>query len=498
VPEKFPGNWKVRQIGLITNKKKSIMRNVKMNVQQYLMYFFVATLSISLMSCDDDDDGLDIPEFDPNGSITANDQTISQNTIVVQSVDVEQDSWLAAVREGDENTDNFITETLRIEEGENFDVELMLNDDFNFTGGQAGDMITLKLYADNPDSGTLGVFDPDDDEILDDNDAFVRETIMIMMEEETTDSFDGFDQNADGSLDRNEFSNSFPNNFSNYDVDGDAMLNEDEFNDANFRNADTNNDGSLDQDEFNAGVAGMYGNYAGEEDFGTFDTDADGTLSMDEFREGFSGTDQFGNYDTNADGTIDDSELSEGYFNDFDRNADGTIDADEYNAYNTYTSNWPVNRSFVDYDLNADGSLDTNEFSTSYPNNFNASDLDADGSLNLDEFNASNFANADTNNDDFVDQDEFNAGVAGSFRNYAGEEDFQTFDTDADGNLSNDEFAAGFSGTEQFGTYDANTDNVISGTEYNQGLFNDFDSNLDGGLDENEFNTYNNYTVAWR
>lgn len=473
------------------------MRRAEINLKQCLMYFMIAAFAISFISCDDDDDGIDIPENDATGFITVNDQTISQNTIIVQSVAVGQDSWLAAVREGDENTDNFITETLRIEEGESSNVELMLNSDFNFTGGTAGDRITLKLYADNPDEGTQGVFDPDDQEILDDNDAFVMETITIMMEEETSGAFNDFDSNADGSLDKNEFTSSFPNNFFESDTDADGMLNMDEFNTANFRNTDTNNDGALDQEEFNAGVAGMFGDFAGEEDFQNFDTDADGRLSNDEFGAGFSETDQFGNFDTNADSFIDDTELNDGLFNQFDTNADGSIDEDEFNAYNAFTSTWSNTRNFNDFDSNADGSLDMNEFSTSFQNNFTGFDTDADGSLNEDEFNAANFQNADANNDGFVDEDEFNAGREAMFGRFAGDDAFGNFDTDADGRLSNEEFGAGFSGTEWFGNYDADADNTINETEFGEGIFNDFDTNVDGGIDETEFGIFDAYTATW-
>ncbi len=316
------------------------MRTLSNNFGSYLLYLSLALFTLGFTSCNGDDDVDDIIDPDePTGSIVAVDQTITNNTIVVQTVTVGQDSWLVAVMTSEEDTNNFITDMVSIEEGVNSNVELTLDENANLTGGEAGTEITLKLFADNPDAGTQGVFDPEDDEIMDENGAFARETITVIMEDNRA-VFGDFDQDADGFLNRDEFDSSFPNNFSDSDTDADGFLNEDEFNVANFGNADANDDGFVDDDEFNSAATGLFGNYVGDDDFGNFDTDGDGVLSNDEFGVGFSGTDLFGNYDVDDDDNLTDTELNDGFFGDLDTNADGMIDEDEFNVYNTYTSTW--------------------------------------------------------------------------------------------------------------------------------------------------------------
>lgn len=318
------------------------MRILSRNFSKYLLYLALALFTVGFASCSGDDDADNIIEpEDATGTIMAEDQSVMNNTIVVQSVTVGQDSWLVAVMTAEENTNNFITDMVRIEEdGVNSNVVLTLNESANLTTGEAGTEITFKLFADNPDAGTPGVFDSEDDEIMDENGAFARETITVFMEDTTGSTFADFDSNGDNSLDRNEFETSFNNNFADSDADGDGNLNQDEFNSANFLNADADKDGSVTQAEFDAGVDGMFGAYAVSEDFGTFDTDGDGVLNNEEFGTGFSGTDQFGNYDANSDSSLTDTEINDGLYGDFDTNADGMIDETEFGRYNTYTSTW--------------------------------------------------------------------------------------------------------------------------------------------------------------
>lgn len=304
------------------------------------MYLALVLFAVGFTSCSGDDDVDDIIEpEEATGTIVAVDQTVTNDTIMVQTVTVGQDSYLAAVMASEEDTNNFITDMVSVEEGANSNVVLTLNENANLTGGEAGTEITLKLFADNPNAGTQGVFDSEDDEIMDGNGAFARETITVIMED-TSAVFGDFDQDADGFLNRDEFDSSFPNNFSDSDTDADGFLNEDEFNVSNFGNADANDDGSIDEDEFNAGATGLFGNYVGDDDFTNFDTDGDGVLNNDEFGVGFSGTDLFGNYDVDDDNNLTNTELNDGFFGDSDTNADGMIDEDEFNVYNTYTSTW--------------------------------------------------------------------------------------------------------------------------------------------------------------
>lgn len=477
------------------------MRRLNENLGRYLMFMALALFAVVFTSCSGDDDVNNIINpGEPTGMIMASDQTITDNTIMLDSVTVEQTSYVVAVKTSEEMTTNYITDIVRLEEGVNENVVLTLNEGVDLTGGEAGTEITIKLFADNPNLGREGEFDPQDTEIMNEDGTSSSVSINVFTREPDA-CFSTFDADGNGTIDEEEFATSFNNeSFANADTDGDESLSEDEFNQVNFENADANNDGTIDEDEFNAGVAGMFGGNAEEADFATFDEDGDGALSSEEFATGFSGTDWFGNYDVDDDNTLTDTEWMDGVFADGDANGDSMLDETEFVNSNTLTSmceETDTSTSFADFDTNADGSLDQEEFSTSFQNNFSESDTDADGSLSEDEFNAANFSNADADDDGFVDEDEFNAGRTGMFGRFAGDDAFGEFDTDGDGVLTNEEFGTGFSGTDWFKSYDMDEDNTINDTEFNEGIFNDFDTNVDGGIDETEFNNFNTYTSMW-
>lgn len=306
------------------------------------MFLALAIFAVGFTSCNGDDDADDIidpePE-EPTGTIVAVDQTVANNTIVIQTVTVEQDSWLVATKQGDEESRNFITDTVMVEEGVNANVILTLDENADLSTGEAGTEVTILLFADNEDSGTQDELDAEDDEVMMEDGTTARETITVFMED-TTAGFADFDTDGDGNLDQDEFLTSFPNIFEDADADGDGSLSEEEFNQANFGNADADDDGLIDEDEWTAGVTGMFGGYVGEDDFGTFDTNADGELSDEEFGLGFSETDWFGNYDMDDDDLLSDVEWNEGLFGDWDTNDDTFLDETEFGVYNTYTSMW--------------------------------------------------------------------------------------------------------------------------------------------------------------
>lgn len=297
------------------------------------MYVVFSFLAVGISSCSSDDDADDIME--PTGSIIVQDnQTISQNTIIVQNVTVAQDSWVVAVMGGDENTNNFISEPVMVEAGTTSNVELTINDDVDLTAGEAGNEISIKLYAENPDGGTPGEWDDSDEPIMD-GDTLATETITVFVE-----GFSDFDENADGMLDENEFPNSYQNNFTEWDADEDGSLSEEEFSNTTFGNTDADDDDAISEDEWNMGWTGMFGNYTGEDDFATFDTDANGSLSSDEWMTGFGETEWFTTYDADVNSSISETEWDTGLMGDWDVDGDGSINEDEFNIYSPYTSTW--------------------------------------------------------------------------------------------------------------------------------------------------------------
>lgn len=308
-------------------------------LKTYSVYLGIFFLSVSLVSCDSDDDALE-PDPEPTGNITATDQMIRGNTILVQSVTVGQTSWLVAVRAGDEDTDNFITDPVRVNEGMTSDVELTLHENVDLDTGETGTQISLKLYEDNPNQGTQGEWDPFDEPIFDDNDVLAIERITVFTEDDATTAFNDFDMNADGVLDRDEVAGTYVNNFSTWDADGDGLLDETEFLNTTFANTDADDDDLIGEDEWDAGVTGMYGNYVNDTDFNTWDADGDEFLDADEWNTGVADTEWFTTYDADASGNITEDEWNEGLFGDWDLDDDDMVDLDEYRAYSPYTAGW--------------------------------------------------------------------------------------------------------------------------------------------------------------
>lgn len=154
------------------------------------------------------------------------------------------------------------------------------------------------------------------------------------------------------------------------------------------------------------------------------------------------------------------------------------------------------NGAFADFDENSDGFLDEGEVSGIYENNFNVWDADNDGTLNEEEFLNTTFTNTDTNNDDQISQEEWDTGYAAFFGNWT-EDDFATFDEDGDGMLDNDEWNNVFADSEWFETFDEDNNSMLTEEEWDTGLFNDWDTDDSGMIDENEFNVFNPFVSNW-
>ena len=314
------------------------MKNVVEKLRNYPAYLAILFLVFGLSSCSEDDDG--IVEVEPTGAIQVeDDQMIADNTVVVQSVVVGQDSWLVAVRSGEENSNNFITEPQMVSEGSASDIELTFNDNFSPDGDEDGTEISLILYEDNPTEGTMGEFDEFDEPIMDENDVLVTETITVFAQNTGEMAFSDFDENSDGTLDINEVPNIYADNFSEWDTDDNGSLNEDEFLSTTFNFTDADDDSGVDEDEWNMGFDTTFGNFVGD-DFATFDSDADGVLDEEEWNSVFSESAWFGDFDTNDDAMLEETEFDEGLFGEWDTNDDDTIDEDEFNVFSPFVGMW--------------------------------------------------------------------------------------------------------------------------------------------------------------
>lgn len=155
------------------------------------------------------------------------------------------------------------------------------------------------------------------------------------------------------------------------------------------------------------------------------------------------------------------------------------------------TDDGAMDGGFGNYDENRDDQWDENEFSEAYQANFSGYDDDTTGDLNEEEFAAATFRSTDLNRDNSIDRQEWDEGYSTSFGDYAESEDFDRFDTDRSGGLSDTEWSTGFAESEWFSSYDADQDKTVNEGEWTRANFSRWDKNGDGFLSKEEFETYN-------
>lgn len=307
------------------------MKKVLLNLQHYSAYLAVFFLAFSLNSCSDDDDGI-LEPFEPTGVFEVEQQQIMVgNTLTLESITVEQDSWLVALPLDGISTFNFISDPVMLQEGINTDVQLTLDEN----AVENGDQIVLKIFGDDPNNGTMGEFDEADR----DDPIAVTETITVFTEDSNEAAFSNFDEDNDGFLDRTETMNTFINDFDAWDIDDDGFLDEDEFFDTTFSITDANDDDFVDEDEFGLGFDSTFNSFIAD-DFSTFDADADGFLDVDEWNTAFADTEMFGTFDADDNTFIAEDEWNDGLFDTWDTDDDDFIGQAEFNLFNPFVGIW--------------------------------------------------------------------------------------------------------------------------------------------------------------
>lgn len=74
---------------------------------------------------------------------------------------------------------------------------------------------------------------------------------------------------------------------------------------------------------------------------------------------------------------------------------------------------------------------------------------------------------------------------------FAEGEGFNEWDSNADGVVNYEEFDTGFDDEGLFDTWDANGDNMLDENEYGEGIFNTYDEDGNGDLSEDEYGDFN-------
>lgn len=145
-------------------------------------------------------------------------------------------------------------------------------------------------------------------------------------------------------------------------------------------------------------------------------------------------------------------------------------------------------QDFDTYDQNNDGVWDENEFAETNDDDYDLWDTDSDGLIDDDEFNETTFRTTDRDRDERINENEWNEGSERMYGDYTGTNDFDDFDTNRDDAIDTDEWNEGFADNDGwFDTYDRNRDGSLDNDEWNTGLFNDWDDDGDGFLNEEEY-----------
>lgn len=146
-----------------------------------------------------------------------------------------------------------------------------------------------------------------------------------------------------------------------------------------------------------------------------------------------------------------------------------------------------VAEGFAEFDEDNDGMWNEEEFMASNDQGFGEWDENQDDALDNNEFYNVSFNTADVNGDGTLDQNEWMDARQNMAGDYLEEDDWDLFDANDDDLIDDTEWNEGLADSDWFGTFDADDDELVDNDEWNTGLFDDWDMNDDGFLDEEEW-----------
>ena len=151
------------------------------------------------------------------------------------------------------------------------------------------------------------------------------------------------------------------------------------------------------------------------------------------------------------------------------------------------------NKTFQDFDTDGDNKIERHEFQTVFMKNY-TNDLDFVDNPGLDDedFFTMTYAILDSDNNKLLVENEWKFGYDYYFNGYV-VNDFWVYDIDGDGYISYAEYMQALSDTDYYMTWDIDRDNYLDEFELANAVFDTWDVNDNGILNQSEFYRFDVY-----
>ncbi len=152
-----------------------------------------------------------------------------------------------------------------------------------------------------------------------------------------------------------------------------------------------------------------------------------------------------------------------------------------------------ANLTFNDFDRDDDSKIQLSEFikvfTANYYNDWNTND---DDYLDDEDFYSSSYGTWDVDKNKIIDQEEWEHGYNYFYRDYF-DNDYNDWDINEDNYLTYKEYKRGIEKTGIYKKWDLDQDNILSDEELARGVFKAWDINDNGVIDPDEFKEFKSY-----
>lgn len=149
-------------------------------------------------------------------------------------------------------------------------------------------------------------------------------------------TFEDFDRDGDEWVQKDEFKETFTENYAeDLNLTDDPGLDDEDFYRTTYYFIDINRDNMLSMDEWLHGYTYYYGDYL-VEDFAIYDLNRDNLISYQEYYDGLYPTEFFHTWDRDYNSFLSDKELAEKVFESWDANNNGLMSEFEYQRFDEY------------------------------------------------------------------------------------------------------------------------------------------------------------------